>query len=293
MPSPSSMPLFKYVLLSAAVAFAAGSASAQSAYPPASSVAPAVSATESSSAAPTLLAANDASEAALPSAPTAAIAAEGGAQSGGYGGSSYRSHSFWSHLVYEAGGGFNGPTSESSNYITWGGQFALGAGYQFNDHVSTLLEYQFIDDKLPGKLIAEAGAQGGHAHIWSFTLAPVYDFFPKSSNDLYATGGYGFYRKVTSFTNPTLTQYCYFYCGYGVTNQVVGHFSSNQGGWNVGGGYSHRIGGMYGDSKVKLFAEMRYLDVLTPAITTQPNGLGTTTVGKDTKLMPVTFGVRW
>ncbi len=295
MPSQSPMSLLKYVLpVSAAVIFAAGSLSAQSDRFSAPSIASA-SSSESSSAAPTLLATNSFAEAALPPAPGngSAAPAEGAAQSGGYGGHGYHEHSLWSHLVYEAGGGFNGPTSNSSNYITWGGQFALGAGYQFNPRFSTLLEYQFIDDKLPGKLIAEAGAQGGHAHIWSFTLAPVYDFFPKSTNDLYATGGYGFYRKVSSFTNPQATQYCYFYCGYGVTNVVVGHFSSNQGGWNIGGGYTHRLGGMYGDSKVKLFAEFRYLDVLSPAITTQPNGLGTTTVGKDTKLMPVTFGVRW
>ncbi len=296
MSSQSSMSHLRYVLVfSAAAAFAAGSVSAQSALSSTSAEASAVSASESSSVAPTLLAASNPAEAALPSAPGfgAAAPAAGAAQSGGYGGHSYHDHSFWSNLVYEAGGGFNGPTSQSSNYITWGGNLTLGAGYKFSDHLSTMLEYQFIDDKLPGKLIAEAGAQGGHAHIWSFTLDPVYDFFPKSSNDLYATGGYGFYRKVSSFTNPQATQYCYFYCGYGVTNVVVGHFSSNQGGFSIGGGYMRHLGGMYGDSKVKLFAEFRYLDVLTPALTTQPNGLGTTTVGKDTKLMPVTLGVRW
>ena len=114
------------------------------------------------------------------------------------------------------------------------------------------MEYQFIDDKLPGKIIAEAGSDGGHAHIWSFTVDPVIDLFPKSSNDLYVTGGGGFYRKVTSFTVLSPTQYCtYFYCGIGYAPQVVGHFSSNQGGWNIGGGYQHRMGGMYGESKVQ------------------------------------------
>jgi len=28
-------------------------------------------------------------------------------------------------------------------------------------------------------------------------------------------------------------------------------------------------------------------------VTTEPNGLGATTVGADTKIIPVTFGVRW
>lgn len=295
------MSLLRYIFpVSAAVAFTASLVSAQSAQPSTPSATPSLSVMESSSAAPTPFASNEIAEAALPSAPgvagavPAAAPAAGAAQSGGYGGSSYHDGSIWSHLIYEAGAGFNGPTSYTHQYLTWGWNFTLGAGYQFaNPHLSTMLEYQFMDDKLPGKIIAEAGAQGGHAHIWSFTLDPVYDFFPKSSNDVYATGGYGFYRKVSSFTNPQQTQYCYFYCGYGITNVVVGHFSSNQGGWNIGGGYMRHLGGMYGDSKVKLFAEVRYLDVLTPAITTQPNGLGTTTVGADTKVIPVTLGVRW
>jgi len=161
-------------------------------------------------------------------------------------------------------------------------------------HLTGMLEYQFIDDKLRGNLIAETGASGGNAHIWSFTVDPVYDFFPKKHNDVYVTGGGGFYRKVTNFTDPQPAEYCtYYYCGIGYQNVTVGHFSSNQGGWNVGAGYAHRFGGMYGDSKMQLFAEARYLDVMTPEVNSSPNGLGTTFIGSDTKLVPVTFGVRF
>lgn len=225
---------------------------------------------------------------ALPPAPSPAAAG------GQYDGSGGMFHKAMQKFTLEVGGGFNGPTSESSNYITWGGNFTLGGGLQVNPHLATLIEYQFIDDKLPGKLIAQTGASGGHAHIWSFTLDPVYDLFPKASNDLYVTGGGGFYRKVTSFTILAPTQFCsYFYCGIGYAPTTVGHFSSNQGGWSIGGGYIHRMGGIYGTSKMKLFAEVRYLDVLSPALTSQPNGLGTVTVGADTKLIPITLGIRW
>jgi hypothetical protein len=44
---------------------------------------------------------------------------------------------------------------------------------------------------------------------------------------------------------------------------------------------------------MEVFAEARYLDVMTPAVTTQPNGLGLTSIGADTKLVPVSFGVRF
>jgi len=198
-----------------------------------------------------------------------------------------------SKLAFEGGGGANAPLGDKQ-YITWGGNFTVGGGLNFSKNFGLLAEYQFLDNKLPGAIIAETGATGGHAHIWGFTLAPVFDLFPKSSNDIYVTGGGGFYRKVTSFTDPEQTEYCYYYyCGIGTTNVVVGHYSSNQGGWNVGAGYQHRMGGVYGDSKMRFFAEVRYLDVLTPASQVSPNGLGTTAVGADTKLLPITFGIRY
>jgi hypothetical protein len=199
-----------------------------------------------------------------------------------------------SHLAFEAGGGFNAPSKGSSPYITYGGNFTVGAGLRMQKHVSVLAEYQFMDDKLPGNLIGETGANGGHAHIWSLTLDPVIDLAPGRKNDLYVTGGGGFYRKVTSFTDPQTVQYCdYYYCGIGTQNAVVGHFSSNQGGWNAGAGYTHTLGSqMYGNN-VKLFAEARYVFIDTPAVQSNPNGLGTTTVAAETKLVPVTLGIRF
>ena len=239
--------------------------------------------------------ADDASLAGVPAAPAPASGGAGQSgqygQSGGYG---YHDHSWTSHLAFEGGGGANGPAGDSSSYITWGGNFTAGAGYRFAKRLSLLAEYQFIDDKLPGAIIGEAGATGGDAHIWSLTLDPVISLFPAHTNDLYVTGGGGFYRKVTNFTDPEAVEYCsYFYCEQGYQNEVVGHFSSNQGGWNVGGGFTHKLGGVYGDGNVKLFAEARYLEVLTPAVVAQPNGLSTTTVAADTKLIPITLGVRF
>src|SRR5579863_744813 len=282
-------PLF---VVGAAALLAAGSCSAQS--DSRHDAAPVLSASESSSSSVTFVADNpsgssSSSDAALPSAPSASGAAAAG-QAGG------QSRGLAHHLAFEAGAGASAPAGGTQkDYITWGFNFTAGGGYRFNQHLSAMLEYQFLDNKLPGTIIAETGANGGYTHIWSFTVDPVVDLFPKSTNDLYVTGGGGFYRKLTDFTDPQETLYCDFYfCGPVVVNQVVGHFSSNQGGWNIGGGFTHRMGGIYGDGRMKLFAEVRYLDVLTPAVNhLQPNGLSATTVAAGTKLIPITLGVRF
>ena len=282
-------------LLTGAFALAFGSASAQHV----SAADDAAAYSSSNAASATYSSSNpapDLSEAALPAAPSPA--ASGGGQydnrtrpGGGGSGSGIRSH-----LTYEVGGGFSAPTNDSSPYIGWGYNFTVGAGYRVDQHLSLNLEYQFIHSKLPDAIVAEAGATGGYDTLWSFTLDPMYEVNPKSAVTFYGVGGGGFYRKVTNFTDPSQGYYCdYFgYC-YGVTqNQVVGHFSSNQGGWNIGGGIEHRFRGWNGDGRMKLFAEARYLDVLSPAVIgATPNGLGVTTVGADTKIIPVTVGLRW
>jgi hypothetical protein len=282
------MSLMRHVCLFPSLAlFAAVAANAQSLSSESTSQ---LSPGESSSSVFQLVSDDDLSGASALHDAAAGLGAGSGAGQADHGGG----HGLLSSLAFEAGGGFNAPTGDSSNDITWGGNITVGAGLHFSRGVSLLAEYQLLDDKLPGNLIAETGANGGNAHIWSLTLNPVVDLFPKSANSVYVTGGGGFYRKVTNFTDPQLAEYCdYFYCETGYQNTVVGHFSSNQGGFNIGGGFTHRLGGVYGDGRMKLFAEVRFLDVLSPASAIAPNGLGTATVGSGTRLVPVTFGVRW
>ena len=198
------------------------------------------------------------------------------------------------NLAFEAGAGFNGPVGNDTStggggpFITWGGNVNVGAGVHLSRRISLLAEYQFIDDKLPGSFVYEVGTQGGNSHIWSFTLAPVVDLFPRRTNSIYLTGGGGFYRKVTNFTDPEPGWVCDdydYYCGVVEGNTTVWHFSSNQGGANFGVGYSHRLRGAAGGNE-KLFAEARYLFINTPSINSN-NGTGTT------ELIPVTLGIRF
>jgi hypothetical protein len=290
-------PARRIALVGAVALLAAGIASAQVAVSSNSSQESAVSVTDSSSHDPGAF--SDSSSAAdpsgIPAAPAPAPAPAAGAAGGQYDNSAGKTgHGWTSRLAFEAGAGFNVPTSDTNSYLNTGYNFTVGGGLRFSHGLSLLAEYQFLNDGLPGAIVAEAGANSGNAHIWSFTVDPVLDLMPKRATSVYVTGGGGFYRKVTNFSSPQPTQFCtYFYCGVGYQNQVIGHFSSNQGGWNVGGGVTHRFAGMYGEGRMEVYAEARYLDVLTPAVTTAPNGLGLTSVAAGTKLVPITFGVRF
>lgn len=213
----------------------------------------------------------------------AASASAGGqyGNGGGYGGK----HAFLHSWTFEAGGGFNAPVGNDTPYITWGGNFTLGAGLRFSKMFSTLLEYQFMDNKLPGAFISAVGTQSGDAHFNSITGSPVIDLTPKRSNGVYLVGGFGYYHKSTNFSDY---ECCDLY-GYEVPENVL-TITSNQWGGNAGLGIYHRLGGnLYGPDSSgtsEIFAEARYLYVHTPPIS-QNNGLGTT------ELIPVTLGVRF
>lgn len=183
--------------------------------------------------------------------------------------------------AFEAGGGFNAPVGNDIPYITWGGNFTVGGGLHLSPIVTVLGEYQFIADKLPGALVAAGGGDTGNAHIQSLTISPVIDLMPNHTNSIYLVGGGGWYHKSTNW-NVLVGYDFYGYPVYATANS----FSSNQGGVNGGLGFSHRLGGVYGDGTAKLFAEARYLWINTPGLG-EANGLGTT------GLIPVTFGIRW
>src|SRR5579859_5354029 len=140
-------------LLCTALVLSLGYASAQNTTAP-DSTATAVSTTESSSNALQLDDASMPDLAALPAAPKPEGAAGGQYDNRSRGGGGVSG--IMSHMTYEVGGGFNAPTSDSSPYVTWGGQFTVGAGYRFNNMLSAMLEYKFVDEKLPDRIIAEA-----------------------------------------------------------------------------------------------------------------------------------------
>ena len=204
----------------------------------------------------------------------------------------------WSKIAIEAGGGFTAPVGNDvsggdqfglSGYNTWGYNLTFGAGWNFNKWLGALVEYQFNRNKIPGDTLAAVGAPGGNINTWSFTIDPIIYLPPITSKvGAYVTGGGGFYRKVTNYTSPT--EACYFDPFFGLIcgsqNETIYHFSSNQGGLNIGAGLYWKAFGP--DSHAKLYAEARYVWVDSPSATiSQPFAGGTE------GLIPVTFGIRF
>lgn len=193
----------------------------------------------------------------------------------------------WSHLAFEAGGGFTAPIGNDvrGGYDGWGYNFTVGGGWNFSKYIGALLEYQFNRNVIPQKTLQAIGVPSGNINTWSLTFDPIFYLPVTHSMGAYVTGGGGFYRKVTNFSAPQLVQQCFYFCYYGYTNQTVGHFSSNQGGLNIGlGGYWKAFGP---DSNAKLYAEARYVWVDSPRPTATQQGEGTE------GLIPVTFGIRF
>jgi hypothetical protein len=197
-----------------------------------------------------------------------------------------RPTSWMDHLAIEAGGGFNSPTGNTNTWQNVGYTVNLGAGWMFNDRIGVLAEYGFNGANIPSDTLSEVGEPDGHVHVWSLTLDPIVYYKTGGRVGGYVTGGGGFYRKVTTFTEPVyLGNYCsYFYCYPVYDNVTLSHFSSNQGGLNLGTGFTFKPNP---EGKLKLYAEVRYVWVNSP--TSTQTTVGTGTVG----MIPVTFGFRW
>ncbi len=228
----------------------------------------------------------------------------GGRRSSSY--PSYESHT--SHIAFEGGAGFSVPVGNDTTFSTtslnngdlspdeaFGYGVTIGGGWNFTKKFGALLEYQFLRQGMGNDFLnalnAASGTSGsgmsigGNVNTWSLTVDPVFYLPFNRKSGLYVTGGGGFYRKVSNFTEPV--EECDPYYGCYDVSGTVAHFSSNQGGFNAGAGFYHKVFGE--DSNGKFFAEVRYVWVDSPG----PNSSNSYQGSGTEALIPVTFGVRF
>jgi hypothetical protein len=213
-----------------------------------------------------------------------------------------------SHIAFEGGFGFSVPIGNDTTFSTnsldagdlspdesLGYGITLGGGWNFTKKFGALLEYQFLRQGMGNDFLnalnAEAGTSGtgtsigGNINTWSLTIDPIYYLPFSHKSGAYVTGGGGFYRKVSNFTEP-VEECSEFYGCYDVTGTVA-HFSSNQGGVNGGVGFYRKVFGQ--DSNAKFYGEVRYVWVNSPVASSSNSFQGSGTEG----LIPVTFGIRF
>jgi hypothetical protein len=210
---------------------------------------------------------------------------QGGYNRQGY--SAPHNDSILSHLAIEAGGGFTAPVGNTTTWQSVGYNINLGGGWMFSDRFGVLAEYSFNGSNIPTNTLTNVGEPDGNVHVWGLTLDPIIYLKTSGRIGAYATGGGGFYRKLTTFTQPVYVgDYCdYFYgCYPQYQNVTLSHFSSNQGGVNIGAGATFKLNP---DGKAKFYGEVRYVWVDSPR--SSATAIGTGTVG----MIPVTFGFRW
>jgi Outer membrane protein beta-barrel domain len=207
---------------------------------------------------------------------------------GGYNRQSSYHHndSLIDHLAIEAGTGFNVAAGNTGTWQDVGWSVNLGGGWNFNSRFGVLAEYGFNRANIPQSTLTAVGEPNGNVHVWSLTLDPIIYYKTSGRIGGYVTGGGGFYRKLTSFTESVYEgDYCsYFGCYPEYGTEVLNHFSSNQGGVNIGTGVTFKPNA---DGKAKFYAEARYVWVNSPP--TSGDAFGTGTVG----MIPITFGFRW
>jgi opacity protein-like surface antigen len=188
-----------------------------------------------------------------------------------------------SKLTVNLGAGFTEPVRYSDRRLETGFNITAGAGVNFAPRAGLLGEFGYNQLGVSSAVLRAAGAPNGSARIYSLTANPIFRFNPSGRFDVYAIGGGGYYRRTLEFTQPAVAAVTAFDPFYGIffpvavpASVVLGSFTQNEGGLNIGGGITVRT---RGDSNVKFYAESRYHYLFTNPVRTT--------------LLPVTFGIRW
>src|SRR5438132_1042051 len=118
--------------------------------------------------------------------------------------------------------------------------------------------------------------------MWSITVDPTIRIPTSGRFSPYVVGGVGYYRRTVEFTQPSVAPATIFDPFFGLfiptivpTNIVLGRITRSGVGGSLGAGFNINVG----TSGVKLFTEARYHYANTGSI--------------PTRMVPVTFGIRW
>lgn len=183
----------------------------------------------------------------------------------------------------DVGGGVTPLVGDISHRLDNGWNFRAGGGYNFTDHLSTTLQFSYNGLGVGNRVLNEARVPDGNAHVWSLTAVPRLSLSPHHGISPYLVGAVGYYRRTVEFTRPTVEPVVIFDPFFGFlqgaipADRVLGRITRN--GIGGGGGLGFDIPLGHGTRKTKLFTEARFEYAATGAM--------------PTRMVPVTFGIRW
>lgn len=185
-------------------------------------------------------------------------------------------------FTVNVGGGFTPLTGDISHRLDNGWHVDVGAGVNITRYLAASVNYDYNGLGVGRRLLNEAQVPSGNAHVWSVTLNPRLRLGHFRTIDPYLVGGVGYYRRVVEFTQPTQVQVLLFDPFFGVffntivqADQVIGRITQNGAGGSLGAGFDIKLG----NSGLKMYTEARYHYADTGRM--------------PTRMVPVTFGVRW
>ena len=174
-----------------------------------------------------------------------------------------------------AGVGLSAPIGNTHKYETPSYGFQFGGGRNFNKVYGLLLQFDYDHFGLQGDTLANQNYLYDYGCTASSSQAFVRCLRPRrqqsrlvvytqphlyTSNGwflgAYAVVGGGFYHKVTNFTEPTIEEYCYYYCEDYQVNANIDHYTSNAVGVNGGFGLTYKFSKF---SNERFYMEARYV----------------------------------
>lgn len=184
-------------------------------------------------------------------------------------------------VAFQLGLGYTTAVGRGGTYLDPGWNLTYGAGYNFNSHFGTLIDFGYSRMGINSTTLNNIGVPGGDVGIMSFTLDPIVHLNGHGHFDVYLTGGGGLYHRTQEFTQASVTNgvgfnpYFGFYPTVVPVTQILSSYSVNKPGWDAGIGIA--VGTRWHG---KLYAEAKYNEMY--------NGHG-----YHTAYLPVSFGFRW
>jgi len=187
----------------------------------------------------------------------------------------------YSRFLLNVGGGIGYPQGDLNSFVNSSGNFVAGGGYNFAKYFGVDTEYYWNDLPVNDHFKQLLKMPSVRAQQYAWTFNPIVQVPLGRKFGTYLIGGIGWYHRSGQTTTPGVGVICdpYWSWWYGCTiasvDIVTKSRSNNAFGENVGVGFTYRLA----ESHLKIYAEVRYHQASYNNV--------------PTKLVPLTFGIRW